>query len=285
MIDWILQNEPLVRLSAFGGIFALMTIWEFAAPRRERRQTRRFRWWSNIGVSVLDTVAVRLLIPLTAVALAEVADDRAWGLFNTLEVWPWVAVVVSFVVLDMVIWVQHVVFHAIPILWRVHRMHHADIDLDVTSGVRFHPIEILLSMLIKFAAVLLLGAPAAAVLIFEVALNATSMFNHSNVNIPRPLDRVVRWLVVTPDMHRVHHSVEPHETNSNFGFNFPWWDRLFGTYRAQPEAGHDGMTLGLEDRQDPGENRLDKMLIHPFQPLAGRYDLPSRTHERPTDSE
>jgi sterol desaturase/sphingolipid hydroxylase (fatty acid hydroxylase superfamily) len=185
-------------------------------------------------------------------------------------------VVVSVIVLDLAIYLQHVLFHAVPALWRLHRMHHADLEFDVTTGLRFHPIEILLSMMIKLAVVAALGTPAVAVLIFEVLLNATSMFSHSNVRIPLGLDRVLRWFVVTPDMHRVHHSILSRETNSNFGFNVPWWDRLFGTYRPQPAAGHETMTIGIEQFRDPRELGLDRMLLQPFRGDAGRYPLGER---------
>ena len=180
------------------------------------------------------------------------------------------------VVLDLVIYLQHVLFHAVPALWRLHRMHHADLEFDVTTGTRFHPIEIVLSMLIKLTVIGALGAPALSVLIFEVLLNATAMFNHSNVQLPAPVDCILRWLVVTPDMHRVHHSVVVRETNSNFGFNLPWWDRLFGTYRAQPEAGHEGMTIGVKEIRDPAEQRLDRMLTQPFRKGDSAYALGRR---------
>jgi sterol desaturase/sphingolipid hydroxylase (fatty acid hydroxylase superfamily) len=189
-------------------------------------------------------------------------------------------VVASVVILDLAIYLQHVLFHAVPALWRLHRMHHADLEFDVSTGLRFHPIEILLSMLIKFAVIGALGAPALSVLIFEVLLNATSMFNHGNVRIPLGFDRVLRWLVVTPDMHRVHHSILARETNSNFGFNLPWWDRLFGTYRAQPAAGHEAMTIGIEQFRDPRELGLDRMLIQPFRGDPGRYPLGYREAEQ-----
>jgi sterol desaturase/sphingolipid hydroxylase (fatty acid hydroxylase superfamily) len=201
------------------------------------------------------------------------AETRGWGLFNLMAVPAWVGVVSSVVVLDLAIYLQHVLFHAVPVLWRLHRMHHADLEFDVSTGLRFHPLEILLSMLIKFTVIVALGAPAVAVLIFEVLLNATSMFNHGNVRIPTSLDRTLRWIVVTPDMHRVHHSILSRETNSNFGFNLPWWDRLFGTYWAQPTAGHDGMTIGIEQFREPRELGLDRMLLQPFRGDAGRYPL------------
>ena len=173
--------------------------------------------------------------------------------------------VIALILLDLAIYLQHRVFHAVPVLWRLHRMHHADLDIDVTTGARFHPIEILLSLGIKFGVIIALGAPALAVLVFEIGLNATSMFNHSNVRMPAVIERMVRWVVVTPDMHRIHHSIVRRETDSNFGFNFPWWDRLFRTYRPKPEAGHQGMTIGIEQFREPKELRIDRMLAQPFR--------------------
>jgi sterol desaturase/sphingolipid hydroxylase (fatty acid hydroxylase superfamily) len=205
-----------------------------------------------------------------------VADARGWGLLPALDVPPWLAVVAAVIALDLAIYLQHVLFHAVPVLWRLHRMHHADLEFDVTTGLRFHPVEIILSMAIKLGVVAALGAPALAVLIFEVLLNATSMFNHGNVRLSLPLDRMLRWLVVTPDMHRVHHSILPRETNSNFGFNLAWWDRLFGTYRAQPQAGHAAMTIGIDQFRDPRELRLDRMLLQPLRDDDRSYPMGRR---------
>jgi sterol desaturase/sphingolipid hydroxylase (fatty acid hydroxylase superfamily) len=260
--------ELIIRLAAFAGIFVAMALWEVLAPRRPWAVGRVARWPSNLGMVVVDAVAVRLLIPTAAVGVALGVADRGFGLFHWLG-WPgWIAGILGFVVLDLVIYGQHVVFHKVPWLWRLHRMHHADLDIDVTTGLRFHPVEILLSMLIKIATVALFGIPAAAVVAFEVVLNATSMFNHSNAAMPARLDRVVRLVVVTPDMHRVHHSAVRAETDSNFGFNVPWWDRLFGTYRAAPAAGHDGVTIGLPIFRDRRELRLDRLLTQPFRAPA-----------------
>ena len=269
----LLAFEPLIRLAAFGGVFAVMAGWEVFAPRRKQSIGRTWRWPNNLGVVIVDTLVVRILFPTAAVGLALIAEARGFGFFNVVAFPVWISVVLSVVILDLAIYLQHVLFHAVPALWRLHRMHHADLDIDVTTGLRFHPIEIVLSILIKFAVIAVLGAPAIAVLIFEVLLNATSMFNHSNVRIPARIDRVLRWLVVTPDMHRIHHSILSRETNSNFGFNLPWWDHLLGTYRAQPEAGHDGMTIGIEQFRDPRELGLDRMLIQPFLGDPGRYPL------------
>ena len=272
--------EPVIRLAAFAGVFVVMALWEFIVPRRKQAIGRGWRWPNNLGVVVVDTLLVRILFPTAAVGIALLAQARGFGLFNAVALPAWIAVVASVVILDLAIYLQHVLFHAVPALWRLHRMHHADLEIDVTTGLRFHPIEILLSMLIKFAVVAALGAPALSVLIFEVLLNATSMFNHSNVRMPLGLDRVLRWIVVTPDMHRVHHSIVVRETNSNFGFNLPWWDRLFGTYRAQPEAGHEAMTIGIEQFRDPRELGLDRMLVQPFRGEAGQYPLGYRKAEQ-----
>ncbi len=283
MSDFLLSYEPIVRLSVFAAVFAVMVLWEVLAPRRVQGISRTSRWPSNLGVVVLDTVLVRILFPITAVGLALLAEAKGFGLFNAWPVASWIAIVVCVVILDLVIYLQHVLFHAVPALWRLHRMHHADLEFDLTTGARFHPIEILLSMLIKLTVISALGAPALAVLIFEVLLNATAMFNHSNVRLPAPLDRVLRWLLVTPDMHRVHHSIVVRETNSNFGFNLPWWDRLFGTYRSQPDAGHEGMTIGVWEIRDPAEQRLDRMLTQPFRQDDKSYALGRREDVKSDD--
>jgi sterol desaturase/sphingolipid hydroxylase (fatty acid hydroxylase superfamily) len=276
MPDALSAYEPLLRLLAFAGLFVVLALCELAAPRRKQAIGRFSRWPSNIGVVIVNTVLLRIVFPTTAVGLALVAQARGIGLLHLVPVPGFLAVIIAAVVLDLAIYLQHVLFHAVPVLWRLHRMHHTDLEFDVTTGVRFHPIEILLSMLIKFTIVVAIGAPAVSVLIFEVLLNATSMFNHANLRIPARLDGVLRWLVVTPDMHRVHHSVAVAETNSNFGFNLPWWDRLFGTYKAQPAAGHEGMTIGIDAFRDARELRLDRMLAQPLRGDAGRYPLGSR---------
>lgn len=276
MPEFISANEPAIRLGFFLGIFALVALWEVAAPRRALSQPRWLRWYGNIGIVAFNTAVVRLLVPLAPVALAVLATERGWGLLNLVALPFWFEVALSVIVLDLVIYLQHVMFHAVPALWRLHRMHHADLDFDVTTGSRFHPVEIFLSVLLKMAAVAVIGPPAVAVLIFEVLLNGTSMFNHGNVRLPAALDRVLRWFVVTPDMHRVHHSDIPAETNSNFGFNLPWWDRLFGTYRAQPALGHEGMTVGLDVFREAGELHLHRMLLQPFRRGRGGYAINRR---------
>ena len=276
MADLILDNEALIRLGVFAGVLVLVAAWESALPRRRRDFSRWRRWPGNLGLVAVNTLCVRLLFPTAAVGVAVVAGQRGWGLFNAIEAPYAVAVVASVAALDLVIYLQHVLFHAVPALWRLHRMHHADLDFDVTTGARFHPIEIALSMAIKLAAVAALGAPAVAVVVFEVLLNATAMFNHGNIRIPSGVDRLLRWLVVTPDMHRVHHSVVPRETNSNFGFNLPWWDRLLGTYRAQPAAGHEAMTIGIEQFREARYLRLDRLLALPFLGASGSYPITRR---------
>ncbi|WP_346909754.1 sterol desaturase family protein [uncultured Roseibium sp.] len=273
MTETLLANEPLIRIAFFLGVLIVMALWEAACPRRRREIPRVIRWTNNIGVVLLDSFLVRLTFPIVAVGLALLAAERGWGLFNVFEVPAWLAIVVSVAALDLAIYLQHVMFHAVPALWRLHRMHHADLEIDVTTGLRFHPVEILLSMGIKLAVVAVLGPPAVAVLIFEVLLNATAMFNHSNVKLPENVDRILRLLVVTPDMHRVHHSIHPAETNSNFGFNLPWWDRLLGTYTPQPRDGHEGMTIGIEQFRTVRDLWLDRMLIQPVRGPASGYAI------------
>ena len=280
MRDALLAYEQYIRLAAFCGVFTLMAIWEFVEPRRTQTTRRGWRWPNNLGIVAFDALLIRILFPTTAVGLALIAAVHGLGLFNVVPVPAWIGVVASVILLDLAIYFQHVLFHAVPALWRLHRMHHADLEVDVSTGLRFHPIEILLSTVVKLAVVIALGAPALAVFLFEVLLNATSMFNHSNVRIPERFDGVLRWFVVTPDMHRVHHSILSRETNSNFGFNLPWWDRLFGTYRAQPAAGHEAMTIGIEQFRDPRELGLDRMLLQPFHGDVGRYPIGERQVEQ-----
>jgi sterol desaturase/sphingolipid hydroxylase (fatty acid hydroxylase superfamily) len=258
-------DEPAVRFAIFIAVFGIIASYEAVAPRRPRMISRRIRWPNNLAIPLLNTLLVRMLLPATAVSMAMLAEERGWGLFHTVAPLPaWLVVMTAVVLLDLAIYLQHVLFHAVPLLWRLHRMHHADLDVDVTTGARFHPIEIVLSMILKFGVIVALGAPPLAVLVFEVLLSAGSLFNHANLGLSSRTDRVLRWLVVTPDMHRIHHSVEPMETNSNFGFTLPWWDRLCGTYRAQPAAGHQGMVLGIAQFRTPSDLRLDRLLLQPF---------------------
>ncbi len=243
-------TEATIRLTCLLGMLATMAAWEVLAPRRVLKVRRLRRWTSNLGLVVINTLAVRFLIPLTAVGLAGLAAENGWGVLHCWKLPPVVEIPLSIVVLDLVIYLQHVMFHAIPALWRLHRVHHADLDFDVTTGLRFHTVEILLSLILKLAVILALGPSPWAALIFEVLLNATSMFNHSNIRLPLGIDRSLRWMVVTPDMHRVHHSILRQETDSNFGFNLPWWDYLLGTYRPQPKEAHESMPIGVAELRD-----------------------------------
>ncbi|MDP2678130.1 MAG: sterol desaturase family protein [Rhodoferax sp.] len=275
--QFVLLNEPAIRMGFFVGVFALVALWELAAPQRRLTVSKALRWRSNLGLVVLNTVLLRLMFPLAAVGMAAFSVSKGWGLLNHFHVPFWAAVPLAVIAMDFVIWLQHVMVHAVPLLWRLHRVHHADPDYDLTTGARFHPIEIMLSMLIKIATITVLGPPVLAVVIFEVLLNAAAMFNHGNIHLSAGLDRVLRWVIVTPDMHRVHHSVEDDETNSNFGFNLPWWDRLFGTYREQPRAGQLGMTIGIHGHTDPREvARLDGMLLMPFRGAVEGYTINRR---------
>jgi sterol desaturase/sphingolipid hydroxylase (fatty acid hydroxylase superfamily) len=257
--------EAAVRFGLAAGVFAIMALWEVLAPRRGLAAGRLLRWPSNLGVVVVDALLVRLVMPAAAVGAALYAAGHGIGLFHWLGLRLSVAAVSGFLILDLAIYAQHVVFHHVPWLWRLHRMHHADLDIDVTTGFRFHPFEILISLAIKIAVVLAFGIPPMAVFVFEAVLNATSLFNHSNVSMRPGVDRALRLVLVTPDMHRVHHSAVRAETDSNFGFNLPWWDWLFGTYRREPQAGHHGMTIGLPTFRSEGELRLDRMLTQPFR--------------------
>ena len=272
--EFALANEPAIRLGAFVGVFALMAAWEVVAPRRARLHTRMARWSANLGLVAFNTVLLRLLLPVAAVGFATLAAQRGWGLLNNIELPAWLALVLAVAAMDFAIWLQHVMVHAVPVLWRLHQVHHADPDYDLSTGARFHPIEIILSMLIKFAVIAVLGAPAAAVLVFEVLLNATAMFNHGNVRLPAALDGALRLLLVTPDMHRVHHSTDHAEANSNFGFNLSLWDRLFGTYRAQARLPQERMEIGVTGLT--GDARcvsFTGMLAIPFTHDGGDYAI------------
>lgn len=250
-----------------------MACWELIKPRRQLSTSKGVRWLSNLGITFINPVVLRLLFPVLAVEVAVRVDARSWGFFNSLDLPYTLKLIAGVIVLDLAIYLQHVMFHAVPTLWRLHMVHHADLDYDVTTGLRFHPIEIILSMGIKFSVIAAVGIPPLAVLIFEILLNGTSMFNHGNVYVPLKLDRVLRYLVVTPDMHRVHHSVVIRETNSNFGFNLPWWDRLFGTYRHQPVKGHHGMVIGLAQFRDSKKLTLPWLLILPFVGDPGKQAI------------
>ena len=268
--------EPWLRLTAFVGVFALMAAWEVAAPRRRRQFPRRLRWPHNIALLLVDIAVVRVAAPGLAIAVAMAGELNGWGLLNIVQPPTWIGIPIAVAFMDLVIYFQHVAFHAVPALWRLHRVHHTDLDFDVTTGTRFHPLEILISTGIKCAAVAAIGAPVVAVLAFELLLNASSMFNHGNVRIPEKHDRRLRWLVVTPDMHRVHHSASFNETSSNFGFTLPWWDRTLGTYRAQPAGGHENMTIGVDAFRTAEDLRIGQLLIQPLLDNPGGYPINRR---------
>lgn len=268
-----MHNETLIRLVFFFGILLFIALWERVASKRQLTVSKIDRWFNNFGITVVATLLLKFVFPIAAVGVSVAAKKKGWGLLNYIEVSHVPSIIIGVLVLDMAIYFQHLMFHAVPLLWRLHMMHHTDLDVDVTTGLRFHPIEFILSMGIKIAVVAVLGPPVIAVLIFEIALNGTSMFNHGNIQIWKPLDRLLRLFVVTPDMHRVHHSVIIRETNSNFGFNLPWWDRMFGTYRAQPVYGHEKMTIGLSQFRKQEELTLPKLLLLPFTGSTGKYSL------------
>jgi sterol desaturase/sphingolipid hydroxylase (fatty acid hydroxylase superfamily) len=270
------EFEGLIRLGAFLTVFIAVALWEVLAPRRRQDFGRTVRWPHNFGLLLVDVILLRVLAPGVSVAVAMTAEAGGWGLLNAVPLPAWIAIPVGVVLLDLAIYFQHVMFHAVPTLWRLHRVHHADLDFDVTTGIRFHPLEILISTAIKCAVVAATGAPAVSVLAFEVLLNATAMFNHANASVPERVERWLRWLVVTPDVHRVHHSVQYEESSSNFGFNLPWWDRLFDTYRAQPKMGHAAMTIGVDAFRSPEDLRLDRLLMQPLRDTPGQYPINRR---------
>lgn len=277
MDQFALAHEIPIRLGFFFGIFTVVAVWETLMPRRPLALRRTSRWTANLGLVVLNTVMLRLLLPMAAVGMALYANEQGFGVLSYLELPYWLAFVFAVIALDLTMYLQHVMVHAIPLLWRLHRVHHADLDVDVTTGARFHPIEVIVSMLIKLSAIAFLGAPAGAVITFEILLNGLAMFNHGNVRIAPAFDRALRWFVVTPDMHRIHHSIERDETNSNFGFNVPWWDRIFGTYREHPRAGHDQMALGIPTYREPRRcDRLWSMLAMPFWSRPRDQSAPRR---------
>ncbi len=252
------------RIILFLSIFFIMAVLEIMLPRRILGQKKAPRWFTNFSLVVIDSVLVRLILPVAAIGTASLMQERGQGLFYSLD-WPlWLEGIIAFVALDFAIYVQHVASHKIPLFWRLHRVHHSDRDIDVTTALRFHPVEILLSMIFKMILIVLLGPPVMAVLVFEVVLNGGAMFNHANVKLPKWLDRVLRLVIVTPDMHRVHHSTLHVETDSNYGFNLSIWDRLWRTYTDQPRLGHDKMTIGLNQYQDERPNRLSEALLIPF---------------------
>ncbi|WP_119395243.1 sterol desaturase family protein [Salinibius halmophilus] len=258
------EFESIIRLSVFFGLLLVLMAAEALWPRKQRRLARGQRWLNNLLLTFGNTLVLRLLVPVTGVAAAAFAASNGIGVFNWLAVPAWLAVVASVLLLDMLIYWQHVAFHKVPVLWRLHRVHHSDTDIDVTTGSRFHTIEIILSMLIKLVAIMVLGVPVVAVILFEVILNGMAMFNHANLRLPHSVDRLLRQVLVTPDFHRVHHSVHRDECNSNYGFNLSLWDRLFNSYVAQPRDGHDDMQIGQKQFRDQRSIGLHWLLIQPW---------------------
>ena len=281
-MEAIIDHEPAIRMAVFFGILIGMAALEITAPRRRVEIPRLVRWSNNLGLVVLDALLVRFVFPVVAVGLAVIAQKNGWGLLNQFSMPIWIATILAVLALDFAIYLQHVLFHAVPALWRLHRVHHSDLEFDVTTGVRFHPFEILISMAIKLLLVLALGPSAIAVLIFEILLNGTSLFNHSNIRLPSRIDAALRLFIVTPDMHRVHHSILPSETNSNFGFSLPWWDRILGTYLSQPSAGHTDMTIGIEQFRTRRDMWLDRLLFQPFRGPASGYPI-NKMSQKPKD--
>ena len=261
---FIAENEPTIRLAVFLGLFGVLALSEYLRPRRPLVTSKSHRWFTNFAIVVIDSVVVRLIFPAAAVGVALWAQANGYGLFNATSVAVWIAGLVSIISLDFAVWFSHLLSHKVPIFWRFHRMHHSDRDIDVSTAIRFHPVEIVLSMIYKVAWVVALGAPAWSVILFEIILNGVAMFNHSNLKLPLVLDRITRLIIVTPDMHRVHHSTIRRETDSNYGFNFPFWDKMFGTYIAQPEKGHDGMQIGIAEWQDEKPTQLGWTLSVPL---------------------
>ena len=275
--NFLLENEPIVRMSFFFGMLMLIGAWELYAPKKAPTISKAYRWVNNLGLVFLNSFIVKLLIPMASTGVALLAIQNNWGILNYYEVPHLLGIIIFIVVMDLIIYFQHIMVHAVPILWRLHRVHHADLDYDTTTGSRFHPIEIILSMMIKFTAIVLIGPSVVAVILFEIILNAMAMFNHANASLPKPLDKVLRYLIVTPDMHRVHHSIEQYETNSNFGFNISIWDRIFGTYKEDADAGQDNMVIGIQDLTDKSKtNNIFGMLLIPFIKRNDKYIINSK---------
>lgn len=272
IFEFITEYEPGIRLTIFISILLIMSTWEILSPKRQLSVSKAKRWSHNFSLIVLNTLVLRLIFPTAAVGAAAWAAHENIGLLNqdifvqlsqnlSFEI---IILILSVIFMDFVIWTQHLIFHKVPFLWRIHEMHHADLDIDLTTGLRFHPIEILLSMGIKISMIFIFGFSVLAIIIFEIILNTLAVFNHSNIAIKPQIDRVLRKIIVTPDMHRVHHSWLKHETNSNYGFNLSLWDYLFQTYRDQPKEGHEKMTIGTENFREKEWSRIDKMIMIPF---------------------
>ena len=268
-----MENNGIIRLFSFVLIFMLIAFWEIVKPRRTLTTSKKLRWFNNLSIIAINPFLLNLLFPVLAVGMARTVQVNEWGLLNYFDLPYPTSLIAGFVVLDLIIYLQHIMFHAVPLLWRLHMVHHADLDIDLTTGLRFHPVEIALSMVVKMMVIAALGPPVASVLVFEVVLNGTAMFNHGNIAMHQALDRWLRWFVVTPDMHRVHHSVIIRETNSNYGFNLSVWDRMFGTYQGQPRKGHIDMVIGLSQFREEKKLTLPWLLILPIIGNPGRQPI------------
>jgi len=268
-----MNEETIIRLLFTVTIFTVMMIWEIIFPRRKLNTNKIRRWSMNIFITLFNSILVKIIFPLLPVSLALLAQKNNWGIFNNIQLPYELVFILSIVFFDFIIYLQHVMFHSLPILWRLHMMHHIDLDIDVTTALRFHPIEIIISAIIKLAVIMIIGPPVLSVLVFEIILNGTAMFNHSNVKMPRWLDRIIRLVIVTPDMHRIHHSVTIRETNSNFGFNLSWWDKLFGTYRSEPFLTHETMSIGHSLYRNEKQLNLFYILAVPFIGKSGDYSI------------
>jgi len=277
--EFFFQYESYIRLSSFIGLYALLTIWEISSPKRKLEHARRLRWVSNFGLIIISSILVRFIFPTAAVGIALLVEKNQWGLLYYFDLSVAMHFMIAFVLMDLSLYFQHVMFHALPLFWRFHRVHHTDLDFDITTGLRFHPFEMVISILIKFMTITALGVPVLAVVIFEIILNAASMFSHSNIKIARSIERVTRWFIVTPDMHRIHHSVSENETNSNFGFFISVWDRLFGTYTKEPKKGHTGMQIGLHNFREPKWQDLRWLIYLPFVSKIKDYAINKRRLE------
>jgi len=276
LLEFIYKNEHIIRLCIFLGGFCLLAFWEHASPKRMLTQAKIRRWANNVALVVFSTIIIRFIIPIAAIGAAYLAEQNHWGFANHFELPLWIKMIVIFILLDLSIYIQHLVFHVLPVMWRFHRVHHSDLDCDVSTGLRFHPVEILISMFIKITVILMLGAPVLLVILFEVLLNIMSMFTHSNIRLNKTFERILRWFIVTPDMHRVHHSIQENETNSNFSFHLSLWDRIFGTYVAKPAAGFQGMTIGLEQFRNQECQSIKGMLLMPFTATIKGYAINKR---------
>ncbi len=274
--SFLIGNGPEIRLGVFASTFVIIALWELLAPRRALENSKTIRWANNLALAAVNIFFVRVLFPSAVVGVALFADERGVGLLHMFSIAYPLAMILSLLALDLQMYLTHLMFHAVPALWRVHRVHHADVDFDVTTGMRFHPIQMVLMVPIKVAVIFVLGPPVLAVLVFETAFNAVLVFNHANIRIPRAADRALRWFIVTPDVHRLHHSVDATETNSNFGFALTWWDRLLGTYRAEPADGHERMVIGVDQFRTRRDSWFDRLLLQPFHDDIGPYAINRR---------